>query len=328
MVKLAAQAGITGYHLAEHHGTDLCLAPIQGPFLAAAGAVTSNIRVGPLVKLLPLHHPLAIIEELVALDNLTDGRVDFGVGRGVVPSEHLFFDQPWQYGRDRFQESLEIVLQGLRTGRIDSEGRKFFHFPPVALDMRPVQTPNPPFWYPGDPVSAGRRGMACLTFSRITPAARATYLEAWESTKGEPNRADGPDQMPMFGTAEVAAVAPTKREAEEIAARGKDGLRRRILFVHQHYDRANLSEDEFGSTLTRSQREGDRPEDVARAAPTSAPIGTIEQVVDHYIQYAEERTCDYVALQFPTGDMTFAEAMRSLELIGEHVLPAVAKVAP
>jgi alkanesulfonate monooxygenase SsuD/methylene tetrahydromethanopterin reductase-like flavin-dependent oxidoreductase (luciferase family) len=143
LVKLADEGGITGYHLAEHHGTDLCLAPMQEPFLAAASAVTTKIRVGPLVKLLPLHHPLAVIQELVSFDNLTDGRVDFGVGRGVVPSEHLFFDQPWQHARERFEEVLGIVLEGLRTGRITSDGRKFFNFPPMETAMLPVQTPNP-----------------------------------------------------------------------------------------------------------------------------------------------------------------------------------------
>ncbi|MBO0887375.1 MAG: LLM class flavin-dependent oxidoreductase, partial [Acidimicrobiales bacterium] len=124
LAKLADEGGITGYHLAEHHGCELCMAPTQESFLAAVAAVTTRLRVGPLVKCLPLHHPLSLIQDICILDNLSGGRVDYGVGRGVAPSEHAFFGHPWQEDRQRFEETLDIVVQGLRTGKIDSEGRR------------------------------------------------------------------------------------------------------------------------------------------------------------------------------------------------------------
>ena len=55
LIKMADQAGFAGFHLAEHHGSDLCMAPNQEVFIAAASQVTTNIRLGPMVKLLPLH---------------------------------------------------------------------------------------------------------------------------------------------------------------------------------------------------------------------------------------------------------------------------------
>jgi alkanesulfonate monooxygenase SsuD/methylene tetrahydromethanopterin reductase-like flavin-dependent oxidoreductase (luciferase family) len=81
-IKLADEAGFAGFHLAEHHGSDLCMAPNQEVFIAAASQVTKNIRLGPMVKLLPLHHPVQIIEDMCVVDQLTGGRLDFGVGRG------------------------------------------------------------------------------------------------------------------------------------------------------------------------------------------------------------------------------------------------------
>ncbi len=71
LVKMLDGAGFRGYHVAEHHGTDLCLAPDQEIFLAAAAEATSQIRVGPMVKLLPLHHPLRVLEDICVLDQLT-----------------------------------------------------------------------------------------------------------------------------------------------------------------------------------------------------------------------------------------------------------------
>ena len=57
LIKMADEAGFAGFHLAEHHGSDLCMAPNQEVFIAAASQITKNIRLGPMVKLLPLHHP-------------------------------------------------------------------------------------------------------------------------------------------------------------------------------------------------------------------------------------------------------------------------------
>ena len=65
LIKMADEAGFAGFHLAEHHGSDLCMAPNQEVFIAAASQITKNIRLGPMVKLLPLHHPVRIIEDMV-----------------------------------------------------------------------------------------------------------------------------------------------------------------------------------------------------------------------------------------------------------------------
>jgi alkanesulfonate monooxygenase SsuD/methylene tetrahydromethanopterin reductase-like flavin-dependent oxidoreductase (luciferase family) len=88
LAKLADEAGFASLHLAEHHGSSLCMAPSQEIFIGAASQVTKTIRLGPMVKLLPLHHPVRIIEDMCVADQLTGGRLDFGVGRGVAPIEH------------------------------------------------------------------------------------------------------------------------------------------------------------------------------------------------------------------------------------------------
>ena len=59
------------------------MAPSQELFIAAASQVTHQIRLGPMVKLLPMHDPVGIIEDMCVLDQLTEGRLEFGVGRGA-----------------------------------------------------------------------------------------------------------------------------------------------------------------------------------------------------------------------------------------------------
>ena len=58
LIKMADEAGFGGFHLAEHHGGELCMAPSQEVFVAAASQVTKNIHLGPMVKLLPMHSPV------------------------------------------------------------------------------------------------------------------------------------------------------------------------------------------------------------------------------------------------------------------------------
>jgi len=325
LVKLADEGGITGYHLAEHHGCELCMAPNQESFLSAVAAVTTRLRIGPLVKCLPLHAPLSLIQDICILDNLSGGRLDYGVGRGVAPSEHAFFGHSWQEDRQRFDETLDIVVQGLRTGKIDSEGRKFFDFPTIDVAMEPAQTPNPPFWYPGDPKTAGSRGMACVTFARVTADLRQRYLTAWESNKDELGRVDAPGQRPLIGNAEVVAIADSAESAREIVMRAQSGLGRRIRQAHE-YDQRVIPPDELEAALgTRRFLQGRRPGDAAVPGP-QVPAGTVEMVRENYLAYAEEGNCDYVLLQLPTGDMTHLEAMHTLERFCEEVLPAVTAI--
>jgi alkanesulfonate monooxygenase SsuD/methylene tetrahydromethanopterin reductase-like flavin-dependent oxidoreductase (luciferase family) len=107
-IRTADQAGFRSFHLAEHHGTDLSMAPNQDVFIAAASQITENIRLGPMVKLLPMHHPVQVVEDLCVLDHLTDGRLDYGVGRGAVPVEHAWHGGDFRSAR---KKPRQIVCQ-------------------------------------------------------------------------------------------------------------------------------------------------------------------------------------------------------------------------
>src|SRR5919204_6253029 len=74
-------AGFHAYHLAEHHTPAIhSLAPSQNVFLAAVAQRTRRLRFGPCVYVLPLHHPLRLIEEISMLDHLSGGRLGNGGG--------------------------------------------------------------------------------------------------------------------------------------------------------------------------------------------------------------------------------------------------------
>ena len=138
--------GFYAYHLAEHHGTPLGVAPSPSVFLAAVAQRTKRLRFGPLVYTLPLYHPIRLIEEICMLDQMSGGRFEFGVGRGVSPFEVGFFGVNPADGSRQFPEALRVIKQGLTSDELTFSG-EFYNFKKVPMVLKPVQRPHPPIWY-------------------------------------------------------------------------------------------------------------------------------------------------------------------------------------
>jgi alkanesulfonate monooxygenase SsuD/methylene tetrahydromethanopterin reductase-like flavin-dependent oxidoreductase (luciferase family) len=318
LVKDADAAGFTSFHLAEHHGSGLCLAPTQEIFIAAASQITNTIRFGPMVKLLPLHHPLRILEDMCVTDQLTGGRLDFGVCRCVAPIEHAWFGSRWTESKERFEDTLGIICNAFATGEISSEGSAYHDFPAIPLATKPLQSPIP-FWYPGNPVVAGRHGMSLMCAGPVPQATYDAYLESWEKHKGGTLRLDGPDSRPRVGSAMIVAIAPTEQEALAISRRGVDGLMRRTKHVHT-YDRLVLSEAECEQAI--------KPLNHILASieeAITAGAGVPEQIAERFAGVLAPGYVDHIALQVPTGDMTYDEARRTVDLFGAEVMPVLEK---
>jgi alkanesulfonate monooxygenase SsuD/methylene tetrahydromethanopterin reductase-like flavin-dependent oxidoreductase (luciferase family) len=325
LVKAADQAGFYAYHLAEHHGTDLCLAPNQEIFLAAAAEATSQIRLGPLVKILPLHHPIRVVEDICILDQLTGGRVEYGVGRGIAAVEHFWFEGDWFASHERFDEAIALVLQGLRTGRMDPIACKHYDFPAIDVSMSPFQAPNPPFWYPGNPVTAGRFGLNLVWPGPIPKEAYDLYVSTWMEHRNDPVRADAPGAAPKVGSTMLLGIAEKAVDAKAIAARGLTGLMRRIVNVHtfDHQVLDPLQAEAALNPLARGAYALTAPGGDALLPELTKDSGTPSEVRDRLLETFADSPVDYLILQLPTGDMTIDESRRTLELFIEDVMPAL-----
>jgi len=318
LIKMADEAGFAGYHLAEHHGSDLCMAPGQELFIAAASQVTTEIRLGPMVKLLPMHHPVRIIEDMCVLDHLTGGRLEYGVGRGAVPIEHYWFSQDWWESRDRFTDVLAIIEHALRSEEISSENSRFFDFPTMPVSTKPLQD-RIPFWYPGSPQTAGRHGMSLMWPGKISPAAYELYLKAWEDHRGDSVRFDGvggdSKSEPRVGYSMLLSIAPTESEARDVARRGMQGLVRRTQNAHR-FDHLKLSEQECYDA------QGALRAIHANMEPAiEIGSGTPPQIAERIAALLDDGMVDYICFMLPTGDMTFEESERTLELFITEVMP-------
>ena len=164
LIELYERAGFHAYHLAEHHATPLGMAPSPSVFLAAVAQRTRTLRFGPLVYTVNLYHPLRLIDEICMLDQMSGGRLELGIGRGISPYEVGYYGVDPATGPERFAEALEVILKGLTEKRLSHHG-KYFTFEDVPMEMQPVQRPYPPLWYGANSLESADRlaKQACNT---------------------------------------------------------------------------------------------------------------------------------------------------------------------
>ncbi|HVW35214.1 MAG TPA: LLM class flavin-dependent oxidoreductase, partial [Acidimicrobiia bacterium] len=120
---------------AEHHFTDYHMCPNVAQLLTWVASRTTRVKLGSMVMVLPWHDPVRLAEEVCVLDHMSDGRVLFGVGRGLGRVEFDGFRLNMGESRQRFKENLAAILDGLETGVMRSDG-ELYRQPPV--DLRPA----------------------------------------------------------------------------------------------------------------------------------------------------------------------------------------------
>lgn len=218
LVELYERAGFYAYHLAEHHATPLGMAPSPSVFLAAVAQRTKRLRFGPLVYTVNLYHPLRLIDEICMLDQMSGGRLELGVGRGISPYEVGYYGVDPATGPERFAEALQVLLKGLTQKRLDHQG-KFFAFKDVPMEMRPVQRPHPPLWYGANSLESADRlaQQSCNTVVGMKAEGvgqfAARYRAAWKAL----DRAE--QDMPLIGLSRHVVVGDTDKEAQSAARR-------------------------------------------------------------------------------------------------------------
>jgi alkanesulfonate monooxygenase SsuD/methylene tetrahydromethanopterin reductase-like flavin-dependent oxidoreductase (luciferase family) len=229
IVEAYDRAGFYAYHVAEHHSTPLGMAASPSVFLAAVAQRTRRLRFGPLVYALPLYHPLRMIEEICMLDQMSNGRLEIGFGRGSSATEVSFFGQSYDVAQKIYAESLEIILKGLTSETLDYDG-EFYRLASVPMELTPVQKPYPPVWYGVHSTdSAGRaakRGLHIVSLS--TPTETRSYSDhyrtVWDKTYGKA-------PMPKIGVSRFVFVAEREDVALETARRAYARWHKSFTFI-------------------------------------------------------------------------------------------------
>lgn len=139
LAELAEPLGFDSVWSVEHHFTDYTMCPDVVQFLSYMAAKTERIALGSMVVVLPWHDPIRVAEQIAMLDNMSNGRMILGIGRGLGRVEFEGFRLDMSESRGRFVEAAEMVLSGLETGVIEMDG-EFVKQPRRELRPRPFKS--------------------------------------------------------------------------------------------------------------------------------------------------------------------------------------------
>ncbi len=307
IVEAYDRGGIYAYHTAEHHATPLGLAASPSVFLAAVAQRTQNLRFGPLVYTLPLHHPLRLAEEICMLDQMSGGRLELGVGRGISPIETAYYGVDPDNRQAMYLEALAILRLALTSRRLTFHG-KFYDYTDVPIELEPLQKPHPPMWAgastPDGAHTAGVNGFN-LVANGLT-----TQVRVLSDRYRQARKAPHPGDTGLFGLGRFVILGDTDEEALAIARRAYP--RWHAHFHHLYHQRGQPAV------------EGDRPAHFDQIKDGGRGIaGSPATVARMIAEQTRESGTNYFVAQFAFGDLALDEVLRTIDLFVRDVMPAL-----
>jgi alkanesulfonate monooxygenase SsuD/methylene tetrahydromethanopterin reductase-like flavin-dependent oxidoreductase (luciferase family) len=142
----AEDLGFDSVFVVEHHFTGVGQVSASLGLLSYLAGRTTRIRLGTAVVVLPWHNPVLVAEAAATVDLLSNGRLDFGVGKGYRDVEFEGFCVPMEEATERFDEAMEVIRKAWNsTGRFSHHGKRW-NYENIVVEPSPVQRPHPPFW--------------------------------------------------------------------------------------------------------------------------------------------------------------------------------------
>ncbi|MGH7029193.1 MAG: LLM class flavin-dependent oxidoreductase [Stellaceae bacterium] len=319
-IDAAERLGLDVMWLAELHfdpQRSVLSAPLS--IASAVAARTSRIKIGIAVQVLPLCHPLRLAEEAATVDQISRGRLIFGVGRSGLPRTYEDYGVSYAESRDRFAEVLDIVEQAWSQPTVHYEGR-YYRFNNIAVTPKPFQQPLPPIriaaaspdTYPG----VGARGLPIFinarhgSFAEFAPAIRE-YRAAYEAA-GHPGRGQVYLRVPTY----LAETAGRAREEP------RDSL---MHFYREQTERLRDSMSRGGTRAIEGRAERlERLEKLTydEALQGQVLIGTPRMVGERLQGLQDELGIDGILAELNCGGLIpHAQVITALRLLCEEVMP-------
>ncbi|WP_320775601.1 LLM class flavin-dependent oxidoreductase [Streptomyces sp. CRN 30] len=324
MCEAADALGLSHVRAVEHYFHEWGgYSPDPVVFLTAVAARTSRIRLVTGAVVPAFQHPVKLAAALSLLDNLSGGRLDAGFGRAFLPSEFEAFGVPMSESRARMEEGVAAVERLWRDEGFRWEGT-FHRFGPLPrLLPPPCQRPAPPVFVAATvaPESfrwAGERGYHLMVIPVVAGHERLAgllevYRAAWEDA--------GHPRTPRMYVSYHCYVAEDATEARQRAEEHFEHYKVKQVDAYEAW--RGLTSDQYpGYELMAESARGTRFADLLAAGTTIA--GDVAEVTDA-LRHVEKLFPEAEAsLHVRFGDVGHAEAMRTVTLLGNEVLPRLA----
>jgi alkanesulfonate monooxygenase SsuD/methylene tetrahydromethanopterin reductase-like flavin-dependent oxidoreductase (luciferase family) len=313
LAELYDRSGFHVYHQSEHHATPLNQAPSQSVFLAALTQRTRHLRLCPLVYLLPVHHPMRLAEEICMLDHLSNGRFEFGVGRGASPYELQSLGMPPDRAQAAYVEACDILQKYFETDLLDHEG-EFWTIRDTPVTMKPLQRPHPPMWYAAATADSvawpARQGMNILCGGPVAQVGVLSERYRAEAAKAITEGGTKARDDALIGVSRFVVVADTDAQALALAEQAWP----------RFYDNFYKLWRKHGTEPARLKLATDF---AGMLATGQGVAGSPQTVIDALGKQARDGRLNYLVGQFMFGDLPHEAALHSVGLFANDVMPAL-----
>lgn len=308
-IKLADEVGLDFFGLGEHHRPDyVASSPVT--ILAAAAAITRNIRLTTAVTVLSSDDPIRVYQQFSTLDLLSNGRAEIMAGRGSFIESFPLFGYELDDYDALFEEKLAELLKIREGGKVEWPGSQHTRpIPGLAIYPKPIQDPLP-LWIAvgGTPNSVARAAYYGLPLMIAiiggNPEAFQQFTHLYRATAEKV----GHDVSKLaIGISSHGFIAENSQDALDIA------------YPAHHEAMSRIGRERGWPPTTRAQFE-------AGAGPSGAYfMGSPQQVIDKILQQHEWFHHDRFGLQLSVGTLPHDKVMKAIELFGTVVKPAVNK---
>lgn len=313
--QLADKLGFGAAWFAEHHFNNYCLCPSPLMMVAHCAGVTENIRLGSGVVVTPLYHPPRLIEEVAFVDQVSDGRLNVGVGGGYQHFEFERFGASLETAKERTIETVEMMEMALTQKKFSYQG-KHIQQPMTSISVRPVQSPMPPIW------------VATADPNLMRHAIKKDYHVFISGWLGGARLLTGFREQ-----IDSLAVEEGKRPEDvkvgflrfAFASENKDDVR--------HYLDCARYQQRIAVSLKnrREQMENDymvkelpfEQEISIEKMAENLPVGSVDTVIERMLRDLRIVKPVHVAIQTQIGDMDHQTMLRQIELWAKVIIPTI-----
>jgi alkanesulfonate monooxygenase SsuD/methylene tetrahydromethanopterin reductase-like flavin-dependent oxidoreductase (luciferase family) len=319
-IDAAERWGLDAMWLAELHFAPERSVLASPMILASAIATrTKRMKIGTAVQVLPLCHPLRLAEEVATVDQLSEGRLIFGVGRSGFAHTYRTYGVEYAESRERFAETLHIVKRAFTEERFSHQG-KYFAYENVRLSPKPFQTPWPeirvaaasPDTYTevaalGHPIFvAARTG----DLSELAPLVK-TYRDAWKEA-GHPGKGEVFLRVPVY-------VADTEEAARE---EPRESVMHLLRYVGERLAASATASGARAIENRAARGQKNLTIDYDEVLRERMIVGTPARVVDRLEEVREVLGLDGILAELNPGSLIPHErVLKALQLLCHEVMP-------
>ena len=325
LVRKAEELGFQHYFSPEHHFLDFCLLPNQEVFLAAAAVTTKRIQLVPFGFIINYRHPLRTAETIAMIDNLSHGRMHFGITRGSVEWEYQQFGASWKEPerREVFEESYEVILEALRDDPFSHHGKRF-NYENIQVLPRPVQKPYPPAWFPGTQSELSTKWAASHGMNTAAQyVANETVKKIFDMFKS--NWVPSPTvKQPILALQRHIVVGDDLESARKDAEEPLHGFWTHI-FSYRNYAGLETNLEWYRQSIEGAGKHSGKPwEDFDFMDKHNIVlVGDPKTVAEKILKTKEETGISYLTGIFHFGSLSIERAIKSMRLFSQKVMPLV-----